>query len=225
MFIILSSVLRRARLLYTTLWLARINWQNHFLYVCACGTASMCVLSAVFFPQLWDEIWEETDRFPSACFICKKKKKKKKALLAIQIYALAPSPLPPPPLPSLLLYPSGICGWPGHQESQGLREEQGGAGGKRKKRGARERKRKREQAPLNSYFPSTTPACQPACSLFSFELSILPQHRKKKKKSIHISIIHTSVCLHVYAPLLPPVPLLLSLGLPLSLSPSPSPLG
>ena len=159
----------------------------------------------------------------SICLLHLQKKKKKSPSCDSNICFSHLSLAPPP---SLLLYPSGICGWPGHQESQGLREEQGGAGGKRKKRGARERKRKREQAPLTSYFPSTTPACQPACSLFSFELSILPQHRKKKKKSIHISIIHTSVCLHVYAPLLPPVPLLLSLGLPLSLSlPLPLPWG
>lgn len=92
----------------------------------------------------------------------------------------------------------------------------GGAGGKKKKRGERERKRKREQAPLTSHFPSTTPACQPACSLFSFELSILPQHRKKK--SIHISIIHTPVCLHVFASPPPSMPLPFSLFLSPSLS-------
>lgn len=66
--------------LYTTLWLPRINWQKS-VWVCVCGC---CIFS--FFPQLWDEIWGETDKFPSVCFICKKKKK---SLLVIQIYALA----------------------------------------------------------------------------------------------------------------------------------------
>lgn len=81
--------------------------------------------------------------------------------------------------------------------AKGEKEEGGGEDEEKQE----EKERKRQQAPLTSNFPSTTPACQPACSLFSFELSILPPNRKKK--SIHISIIHTPLCLHAFPPSIP----------------------
>lgn len=103
-----------------------------------------------------------------------------------------------------------------------LRGRGGGGGGEKKREeGRRERKRKREQAPLTSHFPSTTPACQPACSLFSFELSILPRRRGRKKKInsyFHNPHSCLSTCLCLPPPSLHPSP-----SLPLfSVSPSPS---
>lgn len=80
--IILCS--RRKNGLYSPT-LPRINRQNHFVCVrvraCVCVCVSMCahVCESVFplpppAPQFWDEIWEETDRFPSVCSIWEKKK-------------------------------------------------------------------------------------------------------------------------------------------------------
>lgn len=145
--------------------------------------------------------------------------KKKKALLAIQIYALSTSLLP-----SLSLSPSSISPPLSKWHLQMTRASRvsgakggiGGAGGEKKKRGGREGRRKREQAPLTSHFPSTTPACQPACSLFSFELSVLPQHRKKINSYFHNphSCLSTCLCL---SPSLHPSPSLFlspSLALP-----------
>lgn len=135
---------------------------------------------------------KRTDFHLSASFA---KKKGKKKLLRIQIYALATSPFPSLSQ-SLSKWHLRMTSASRVSGAEGRIEEAGGE----KRRLEEEMRRKREQAPLTSYFPSTIPACQPACSLFSFELSVLALNRKK---SIHISIIHTPVCLSLSLPLPP----------------------
>lgn len=150
-----------------------------------------------FFLQFWDEIWEKTDFH----LFYLQKKKKKKSFLVIQICGFIHLSCPF----SLSLFCLSLSIQVASADDQAIKSLMGRGeeqGSRRGERGKRERETGSERLSLNISPTPTRHASQPAvCSPLSF---LFYQSAEKKKKSIHISIIHTPVCLHVFGS--PPLP-------------------
>lgn len=195
---IILCCLQRSGLLPHTVITQNELAQSFCLCVCACTCMCAYFVCCIFYPQHWDEIWEETDRFPSVCFICKKKK----TLLAIQIYALATSLVLPlsPSLSLLSIFPS-LSKW--HLRMTRASRVSGAEGRNRgeregKNRGEGELERERGSKRLSLHISPAPPrrASQPAvCSPLSF----LFYHGTEKKINSYFhnphSCLSTCLCL------------------------------
>lgn len=196
-----------------------INWRKHLPGRRECLSQRVCLCLCAppipnthLPPRFWDEIWEETDRFPSVLPIWKKGKEKKKPSCDSNI-CFSHLSLSLSSLPLLAIQVASA-----DDQGMGSLRGRGGSGGGEKKRGGTEGKKEKEGASASHFtFPQHHP-CVPASLqsvlLWAFHSTMA---QGEEKKSIHISIIHTPVCLHVFASLPP------SLSFPLfSVSPSQS---
>lgn len=179
---------------------------THIFYVCVCVCTTLCVSLCVlyFFPHNFGmrSKRKRTDFHLSGSFA---KKKKKIPSYDSNICFSHLSLALPLSLSSIFSSLSKWHLWMTRAlRVSGAEGRNRGGGG----RGEREIERERGSKRLSLHISPAPPqrASQPAvCSPLSF---LFYHSTGKKKKSIHISIIHTPVCLHVFACPPPPSPFL-----------------